>query len=133
MKNTLKLRTFRIGDAPKRGEGLRIGTARRPPRGASKAQWKDYFDVWFPMVAPSEELIRRYKRDEDYAKFCASYERELLDHAESRQAVELLAAMALRIPVSVGCYCEDESRCHRSYLRKLIERAARELQVAAVL
>jgi uncharacterized protein YeaO (DUF488 family) len=126
MKRTLKLRTFRHGDAPKRGEGLRIGTARRPPRGASKKEWGEYFDVWFPVVAPSEALIRRYKgRKMDYREFCGNYEREVMGRAESRQAIDLLAAMALRMPISIGCYCEDESRCHRSHLRKMIERAAR--------
>jgi uncharacterized protein YeaO (DUF488 family) len=78
------------------------------------------------MVAPSEELIHRYQREGDYRKFCASYEREVLGHAESRQAIELLAAMARRMPISIGCYCEDESRCHRAHLRKIIARAAGE-------
>ena len=63
----------------------------------------------------------------DYRGFCASYERELLSSAESRQALQLLAAMAQRMPISIGCYCKDESRCHRTHLRKLIERAARNL------
>ena len=126
MKKALKLRTFRHGDAPKRGEGLRIGTTRRPPRGATRKQWSDYFDVWFPVLAPSAALLRRSKRSQtmDYRGFCASYERELLGRAESRQALDLLAALALRVPISIGCYCEDESRCHRTHLRKLIERAA---------
>lgn len=88
----------------------------------------EYFDVWFPVVAPSEGLIRRYKgRTMDYRKFCAAYEREVLGRAESRQGIELLAAMARRMPISVGCYCEEESRCHRAHLRKMIERAAGEV------
>jgi uncharacterized protein YeaO (DUF488 family) len=128
MKKTLQLRTFRAGDAPKRGEGLRIGATRRPPRGVSRDHWRsgNYFDVWFPAVAPSEELVHEFLHGGKltYPRFCARYERELLGHAESRQAVELLAAMALRTPLSIGCYCEDESRCHRAHLRKLIERAA---------
>lgn len=126
MKKALKLRTFRHGDAPKRGEGLRIGTTRRPPRGTTKEQWRDYFDVWFPVLAPSATLPRRRKKSltRDYAGFCASYEREIFSRAESRQALDLLAAIAFRTPISIGCYCEDESCCHRKHLRKLIERAA---------
>lgn len=124
----LKLRTFRYGAAPRRGEGLRIGTTRRPPRGATKKEWSEFFDVWFPVLAPSESLLRRARRTGmEYRKFCDSYERELMSKAESRQAVELIAALALRTPISVGCFCEDEVKCHRSYLRKLIERAARKL------
>lgn len=126
MKRTLKLRTFRYGDAPKRGEGLRIGTTRRPPRGVKKEQWKDYFDVWFPVLAPSADLIRSYMQKGDYEAFCKSYEREVLGTPESRHSLELVAAIALRMPTSVGCFCEDESRCHRKHLRKLIERAAGE-------
>jgi uncharacterized protein YeaO (DUF488 family) len=129
MNKTLKLRTYRCGDAPKRGEGLRIGTTRRPPRGVPRSRWQreNYFDVWFPVVAPSEGLVRRFLHGDSmtYQKFCASYERELMGRAESRQALELLAALARRTPISVGCYCEDESRCHRAHLRKLIERASK--------
>jgi len=124
----LKLRTFRHGDARKRGEGLRIGTTRRPPRGATKDQWRDYFDVWFPVLAPSAKLLASKTRN--YRTFCARYSREINSRAESRQALQLLAHLALRTPVSIGCYCQDESRCHRTHLRKLIERAAHNLQVS---
>lgn len=122
MKNRLKLRTFRYGDAPRRGDGLRIGTTRRPPRGATKAEWKDYFDVWFPLLGPSPQLLA--KRPFPFA----SYEREIYARAEARQAVELLAQLALRTPISIGCFCEDEAHCHRSYLRRLIEQEAAKLQ-----
>ena len=86
-------------------------------------------DVWFPVLAPSTALLKRKKRSRtmDYRGFCASYERELLANTEKRQALDLLATFALRIPISIGCYCEDESQCHRSHLRKLIERTARKL------
>lgn len=132
MNEALKLRTFRHGDPRKRGEGLRIGITRRPPRGVRKHQWRKQFDVWFPVVAPSAALLRRYKRSQTmtYDDFCQSYERELRSSAESRQAVQLLAALALRTPISVGCYCEEESECHRTHLRKLIEREARKLRFA---
>jgi uncharacterized protein YeaO (DUF488 family) len=96
----------------------------------AKKDWtkRNYFDVWFPVVAPSESLLKHAHEmlADDPAKFFAAYEREVLGHAESRQAIQLLAELAKHTPISVGCYCEDESRCHRSHLRKLIERAARE-------
>jgi uncharacterized protein YeaO (DUF488 family) len=125
----LKLRTFRIGTPAKRGDGLRIGTTRRPPRGVPKARWArdGYFDVWLPALAPSVKLLSRLRsRDlEDPAGwkwFFDSYERELLGNAESRQNVELVARIAQRIPISVGCFCADESRCHRSRLYEIILR-----------
>jgi len=128
MKRPLKLRTFNYYDAPKRGEGLRIGTTRRPPRGATKATWHEFFDVWFPAVAPSAKLLGRMKRTNlSYEAFCESYERELLATAEGRGTLQLLAAMALRTPISIGCYCADESRCHRTHLRKIIARIASEI------
>ena len=131
MKKLLKLQTFQHGEVPKRGQGLRIGTTRRPPRGATKAQWNEYFDVWFPVLAPSLALLRRMKRGmTSYADFCSSYERELLANTESRQALDLLAAIALRMPISIGCYCADESTCHRKHLFKLIKRAASKLKLS---
>jgi uncharacterized protein YeaO (DUF488 family) len=118
VKKPLKLRTFCYRDPRRPGEGLRIGTTRRPPRGVSKDRWNEYFDVWFPSVAPSEALLRR--RPFGFER----YAREIMARAESRQAVELLAALALRTPISIGCYCADEAQCHRAYLRILIEEAA---------
>lgn len=116
----LKLSTFRYLDPPKRGEGLRIGVTRHPPRGVRKERWQadGYFDVWFPVLGPSKELLRR--RPFGFA----AYQREIMGRAESRQAVLLLAALAQRTPISIGCYCEDATRCHRTYLRRLIEEAA---------
>jgi uncharacterized protein YeaO (DUF488 family) len=126
-----KLQTFQHGQAPMRGQGLRIGTTRRPPRGVTKKEWSAYFDVWFPVVAPSLNLLRRFQRSQtmSYKEFCQKYERELLAKTESRQALDLLAAIAQRMPISIGCYCADESRCHRKHLLKLIVRAARKLRM----
>ena len=127
-----KLGTFRVGSPRKKGEGLRIGVTRRPPRGVTRDKWaaEDYFDVWFPYLAPSEALIRRYRtRLDDVTarkQFFAAYEKELLRSAESKQAVELLAAMSLRMPVVLGCFCEDESRCHRSRLFQVVQRFRKE-------
>jgi uncharacterized protein YeaO (DUF488 family) len=125
----LRLRTFRIGAEPRPGEGLRIGATRRPPRGVARARWaaEGYFDVWMPSLAPSEALLRRVRPHEiddarRFRAFLDAYERELLGSAERRQTVELVAAVARRTPVAIGCYCEDESRCHRARLREILER-----------
>lgn len=129
----LKLSTFRIGDQPKRANSLRIGTTRLPPRGVPKSQWKSggYFDVWLPTVAPSKKLLSWIKqRDisdpQIRRQFFKRYERELLGDGETRQTVQLLAEMAKRTPISIGCFCADESRCHRSRLRTIIARIAAE-------
>lgn len=131
MKTALKLSTFQIGAPVKRGQGLRIGTTRRPPRGVPKNRYTrdGYFDVWLPAIAPSAKLLSRLKRcDSDDAtvlkKFFDSYERELLSTAEGRQTIEFIAKVAARTAVSIGCFCEDESRCHRPRLYKIIQRYA---------
>jgi uncharacterized protein YeaO (DUF488 family) len=137
MKTALKLSTFQIGSPVRRGQGLRIGTTRRPPRGVPKARYKrdGYFDVWLPAIAPSAKLLSRLKRrDSDDAKvmkqFFNSYERELLATAEGRQTIEFLAQIAARTPISIGCFCEDESRCHRSRLCKIIQKHAPRLRAS---
>ena len=127
----MKLTTFQIGTPVKQGQGLRIGATRLPPRGVPKARWKrdGYFDVWLPAVAPSRELLRWIKQrninDPKIRRtFFNRYEKELLGKVETRQIVRLLAELAQRIPISIGCFCPDESRCHRSRLYQLIRRAA---------
>jgi uncharacterized protein YeaO (DUF488 family) len=129
----LKLTTFQIGAPVRRGAGLRIGTTRLPPRGVPKSRWKTggYFDVWLPTVAPSRDLLRWIKqRDIDDPSvrrtFFQKYERELLADSDARHTVQLLAELARRTPISIGCFCVDESRCHRSQLRKLIARFAQD-------
>jgi len=131
MKQKLRLLTFQIGAAPRRGEGLRIGTTRRPPRGVRKNRWvaDGYFDVWLPSLAPSAKLLARFrKRDFDDGSvrkaFFDGYERELLATAEGRQTVQFVAQVAARTPISIGCFCADESRCHRSRLLKIIKKYA---------
>ena len=122
------VRTFRIGSPARKEDGLRLGVTRRPPRGVPKARWvKDgLFDAWFPALAPSLKLLGRVKAidagdPKAWKRFFDSYERELLADAEKRQTLATLAAVCARTPVSIGCFCEDESRCHRSRLRALIE------------
>lgn len=131
MAKPLQLRTFQTGSPARRDEGLRIGVTRRPPRGVPRARWQSggYFDVWFPALAPSAALLKHIHPQnlDDPAMrraFFDRYERELLGRSESRQTIQLLAALAARTPISLGCFCDDEHRCHRSRLRKLIERAA---------
>jgi uncharacterized protein YeaO (DUF488 family) len=122
---------FRIGERPKRGEGLRIGTTRYPPRGVPKRRWKKehYFDVWFPVVAPSEKLLRSIKKTgldnpKIRKRFFDAYRREL-KRPPASHGLSLLATLAKTAAIAVGCYCADETRCHRFVLREEIERAAR--------
>ena len=131
MKKNLKLSAFQIGAPARRGEGLRIGTTRRPPRGIPKSRWvrDGYFDVWLPSLAPSTKLLARFKnRDFDDPSvrkvFFDSYERELLGSAEGRQIVQFVARVAARTSISIGCFCDDETRCHRSRLLKIINKHA---------
>ena len=129
----LKLSTYRIGTRPKSSQGLRIGATRLPPRGVPKSRWKKdgYFDVWLPVIAPSKKLLSWiHQRDINDAAtrkvFFQRYERELLGDSTARHTLELLAELAKRTPISVGCFCKDESRCHRSRLREVSERIAKE-------
>jgi uncharacterized protein YeaO (DUF488 family) len=127
------LSTFRIGDSAKPEDGLRVGTTRFPPRGVPKERWAadGYFDVWLPVLAPSAKLVAEIKKAvkgtaAEREKAFDRYERELLSNATGRQTVEFLAQVAARMPISIGCACADESRCHRSRLFKIIREHAPE-------
>jgi uncharacterized protein YeaO (DUF488 family) len=130
---TLKLKLFQVGSPRRRGEGLRLGTVRFLPRGVFKKDYArlDYFDVWLPALAPSQKLVRwAHDRDignnpADWRAFTQRYEREILGNTDSRQTLALVAPMAQRTPIAIGCYCAEEKRCHRSVLKRLIERAAK--------
>lgn len=125
----MAVRIVRLGSARVRGEGLRIGTVRRPPRGVPKTEYsiKDWYDVWFPDLAPSSETVmvaQNAKTGHDWAVFVRKYRAEMAT-PNNRRTLELLAALSHRTDFSVGCYCADESRCHRSVLRDLLtERGA---------
>ena len=120
----MKLATYRLGHDHPKG-GLRLGTVRLPPR-AKKSEWPNYFDVWLPTLAPSRELLSRFKKGEiTHAQLFKRYRSEMRASTDARQAVQLVAELALRMPVHLGCYCEDETKCHRSVLRDLVEQAAR--------
>jgi len=118
-------RIVRLGTARLPGEGLRIGTVRRPPRGVPKSRYaKDnWYDVWFPELAPSAGIVKLAQTAEterEWAGFVRRYRAEMTA-PEQRRLLELLAALSHHADFSVGCYCADESRCHRSVLRALLK------------
>ena len=120
----MPIRVVRLGSPRANGEGLRLGTVRRPPRGVPKAQFasRDFYDVWLPDLSPSEELVKLGLSSPDekaWRVFERRYRAEMRDPAKGR-LLDLLAALSVGTSFSVGCYCEDESRCHRSVLRDLL-------------
>jgi uncharacterized protein YeaO (DUF488 family) len=121
------IHTYRYGAPREEGEGVRIGTARYVPRGVRRADWqkKGYFDLWLPLLAPEPEFIKKFLAGQ---MTCAAFSRHYhhrMKQTECRQVIELLAGLSLFLPIGLGCYCEDESRCHRSLLKKLVEAEAR--------
>jgi uncharacterized protein YeaO (DUF488 family) len=127
----MALRIVRLGSARAADEGTRIGTVRRPPRGVPKTQFAsgNWYDVWFPVLAPSAETMKLGQAavtDQDWAAFTRKYKTEMAA-PEAEHALNLLAAMSHGANFSVGCYCENEARCHRSLLRDLL--LARQAQV----
>jgi len=125
----MAVRIVQLGSPRTRDEGLRIGTVRRPPRGVPKSEFasRNYYDVWLPNLAPSEQLLkagRSAKDDTDWRSFAKRYRSEM-SRAENSRVLDLLAALSHQANFSVGCYCNDEQRCHRSALRQLLaERGA---------
>ena len=123
------LRIIRLGEPRAANEGTRIGAVRHPPRGVRKERYasENWYDVWFPDLAPSPRLVSRAeaaKTANDWRAFVRSFRAEMNTPAP-RRALDLLAAMSRHADFSIGCYCQDESRCHRSVLRELLrERGA---------
>ncbi len=120
----MAVRIVRLGSDRLAGEGLRIGTVRHPPRGVRTDAYaaQNFFDVWFPVLAPSADTLRQGKSAEserDWKQFARRYRAEM-STPESRATLSLLAALSHRTDFSVGCYCADEARCHRSLLRELL-------------
>jgi uncharacterized protein YeaO (DUF488 family) len=121
----MAIRVVRLGTPRASGEGLRLGTVRRPPRGVKKADFarRDYYDQWLPVLAPSQPLVSRALSvpwtDERWAKYAKDYGDEMV-RPVPRQLIALLAAMSRHTDFSVGCYCEREDRCHRSLLKALL-------------
>jgi len=123
----LKLKTYRLGTHRGKDEGIRIGAVRFLPRGVKKEDYSklNYFDVWFPTVSPSKEAIKDFKGDKkSRERFKKRYRKEMDGNADARHAVKLLSEVAKKTSIAIGCYCEDESLCHRSILKKLIEKEA---------
>ena len=120
----MSLRVVRLGSPREEGEGLRIGTVRRPPRGVRKEEYaaKNIYDVWFPNLSPSESLLKEAQAVTDERSWKAFKRKFLaeLKKPEASKDLDLLAALSHRTNISIGCYCRDENRCHRSILRELL-------------
>jgi uncharacterized protein YeaO (DUF488 family) len=114
----------RLGGPRASDEGLRIGTVRRPPRGVPKFDWarRNFYDVWLPMLAPSEALLKLGQSAQSEAQWKTFKRRYLAEMKEPDKSrlLDTLAALSHHAAFSVGCYCEDEARCHRSMLRQLL-------------
>jgi len=125
----LPIAVVRLGTPRKPKEGLRIGTVRRPPRGVPKSEFarRDFYDVWLPILSPSQELVTFAQKSEDeksWKAFARRFRAEL-DRPDAARVLDLLAALSHQTSFSVGCYCENEQRCHRSILKQVLaERGA---------
>ena len=127
----MTIRIVRLGTPRAPCEGLRIGTVRRPPRGVKKADYasKNIYDVWFPNLSPSEPLLKealQIKDEGGWKKFKRRFIAEMR-LPEAKRDLDLLAALSHHTNFAIGCYCEDETRCHRSILRELLEERGAEL------
>ena len=126
----MTVRIVRLGSARVENEGTRIGTVRRPPRGVPKSAFasQNWYDVWFPNLAPSAQSVKaalEAKTPAQWKAFSKKYRAEMAT-PENARTLDVLAALSSHANFSVGCYCEDESRCHRSVLRALLaERGAK--------
>ena len=120
----MSIHVVRLGTQRLENEGLRIGTVRRPPRGVPKAEFssRNFYDLWLPELAPSEELLKQGQAAEDekrWRAFSRGYRAEM-KQPDKRHLLDLLAALSRQTNFSVGCYCTNENRCHRSLLRELL-------------
>lgn len=120
----MSLRVVRLGSEREAGEGLRIGTVRRPPRGVRRERLAadDWYDVWLPQLAPSAELVKQALSStsaREWETFVRRYRKEM-SAPDNERLIALLAALSHTTDLAVGCYCEDESHCHRSVLRELL-------------
>jgi uncharacterized protein YeaO (DUF488 family) len=120
----MAIRIVRLGSPRAAGEGLRIGTVRRPPRGVPKSKFssQNWYDVWFPNLAPSVptmKLAQAAQTPAQWKAFTRKYRAEMADPEKAR-TIEVLAKLSHQTNFSVGCYCENEAHCHRSILRELL-------------
>ncbi|CAE6706191.1 hypothetical protein R70006_00985 [Paraburkholderia domus] len=125
----MSISIVQLGSPRAADEGVRIGTVRRPPRGVPRAEFatRDYYDVWLPNLSPDAELVKEAKAvasDAEWAAFAKKFRAEM-NSSDTSKVLDLLAALSKTTHFSIGCYCEDENRCHRSILRQLLnERGA---------
>jgi len=127
----MAIRIVRLGSPRADNEGLRIGTVRRPPRGVPKSEFasRDFYDVWYPNLSPSAELVAQAlhaQSDKDWRDFVKKF-KAAMAQPDASKSLDLLAALSHTTNLSVGCYCEDEARCHRSVLRELLEKRGAEV------
>jgi uncharacterized protein YeaO (DUF488 family) len=121
----MSIRIVQLGSARTAGEGLRVGTVRRPPRGVPKSEFasRDFYDVWYPNLSPSVDLMARAQAaqtPQQWSKFVREFRAEM-NKPDNARSLDLLAALSATSDFALGCYCEDESHCHRSVLRQLLE------------
>jgi uncharacterized protein YeaO (DUF488 family) len=121
----MAIRIVQLGTPKRRGEGVRFGTVRRPPRGVRKEDYArhNFYDVWLPNLAPSARLMAyrgTLDNDGEWKKFSRAYRAEMA-RPETSRVIDALAALSKEANFSVGCYCEDERRCHRSILRAILQ------------
>lgn len=127
----MSIRIVQLGTPRHPREGLRIGTVRRPPRGVPKSEFasRDFYDAWFPILAPSLEAMKSAHAattPAEWAAFRRRYRTEMRA-PDATHAIALLAALSQQTDFSVGCYCKDEAHCHRSILRELLQEAGAKL------
>lgn len=128
----MPITVLRLGTPRQPHEGLRLGTVRRPPRGVPKTEFakRDYYDVWLPLLAPSQELVTFALASQDersWKTFEKKYRAEM-NQPDAARLLDLLAALSHQTNFSVGCYCENEDRCHRSLLRELLAERGAEMR-----
>jgi len=124
----MTLRIVQLGTPRQRGEGLRLGTVRRPPRGVPKSEFasRDFYDVWLPNLSPTPELVKSALQaaadgnESEWKRFVAQF-RKQMNEPDASHLLDLLAALSHHTNFSLGCYCDDEAHCHRSVLRGLLQ------------
>ena len=127
----MAIKIVRLGARRTHDEGLRLGTVRRPPRGVPKSEFakRDYYDVWLPMLSPSQELVTKAlhaETDREWIAFVRKFRAEM-KQPDASHLLDTLAALSHQTNFAIGCYCEDERRCHRSVLRELLAERGAEL------
>jgi uncharacterized protein YeaO (DUF488 family) len=127
----MAIRIVRLGTPRAPGEGLRLGTVRRPPRGVPKSEFakRDFYDTWLPNLAPSAPLMAQgqaAKTDKEWTAFKRKFSAEM-KAPEATHLLDMLAALSHQTSFSLGCYCEDENHCHRSVLRELLTQRGAEI------